>query len=375
MTEQLAALEIETPSWGYGDSGTRFATFQQAGRPRDVFERVDDAAEVQRLTGTAPAVALHFPWDAVEDLSTLRRHIAERGLRVGAVNSNLFQDPDYKLGSITHPDEAVRRKATDHLLECVEIARELGSTAQSLWFADGTNYPGQDDLVARRTRMLDALAELYAALPGEQELLLEYKPFEPAFYATDLADWGSALLACQKLGDRARVLVDLGHHLHGTNIEQIVALLRAEDRLGGFHFNNRKYADDDLIVGSVNPFELFLIFFELGGRLPRLTIDQAHNVEAKVEAMVLSVVNLQEAHAKAQLVDREALAAAQAEGDVMRGHELLLDAYKTDVRSQCAAFRASLGGAEDPLAEARAYTERIVAERGATVSVAGGWGR
>jgi L-rhamnose isomerase / sugar isomerase len=375
VTEQLAALEIETPSWGYGDSGTRFATFQQAGRPRDVFERIDDAAEVQRLTGTAPAVALHFPWDAVEDLSALRRHIEERGLRVGAVNPNLFQDPDYKLGSITHPDEAVRRKATDHLLECVEIARELGSTAQSLWFADGTNYPGQDDLVARRARMLDALAELYAALPGEQELLLEYKPFEPAFYATDLADWGSALLACQKLGDRARVLVDLGHHLHGTNIEQIVALLRAEDRLGGFHFNNRKYADDDLIVGSVNPFELFLIFFELGDRLPRLTIDQAHNVEAKVEAMVLSVVNLQEAHAKAQLVDREALAVAQAEGDVMRGHELLLDAYKTDVRSQCAALRASLGGAEDPLAEARAYTERIVAERGATVSVAGGWGR
>ena len=371
-------LEIETPSWGYGDSGTRFATFQQPGRPRDVFERIDDAGEVHRLTGTAPAVALHFPWDQVDDLAALRAHAEARGLRIGAVNPNLFQDPDYKLGSITHPDAGVRRKATDHLLECVAIARELGSTAQSLWFADGTNYPGQDDLVARRERMLECLAELYSAMPEEQELLLEYKPFEPAFYATDLADWGSSLLTCLKLGERAKVLVDLGHHLHGTNIEQIVAVLAAEGRLGGFHFNNRKYADDDLIVGSVNPFELFLIFFELGTRpLPRLTIDQAHNVEAKVEAMVLSVVNLQEAYAKALLVDREALSAAQAEGDVLRAHEILLEAYKSDVRPRCAAMRAELGAAEDPIAELRAsgYVERIAAERGTTASVAGGWGR
>ncbi len=378
MTEHLATLEIETPSWGYGDSGTRFATFQQAGRPRDVGERVDDAGEVHRLTGTAGAVALHFPWDSVDDLAALRRQIEERGLRVGAVNPNLFQDPDYKLGSIAHPDETVRRKATDHLLECVEIARELGSTAQSLWFADGTNYPGQDDLVARRQRLIACLGEVYAALPAEQELLLEYKPFEPAFYATDLPDWGASLVTCLKLGDRAKVLVDLGHHLHGTNIEQIVATLRAEGRLGGFHFNNRKYADDDLIVGSVNPFELFLIFFELGDQRAggiRFTIDQAHNVEAKVEAMVLSVMNLQEAYVKASLVDREALAAAQAEGDVLRGHELLLDAYKTDVRPQCAALRESLGAAADPIAEVRAYTERIIAERATTVSVAGGWGR
>jgi len=374
----LAALEIETPSWGYGDSGTRFATFQQPGRPRDVFERIDDAAEVHRLTGTAPAVALHFPWDHVEDLAALKSHAADRGLRIGAVNPNLFQDPDYKLGSITHPDAAVRRKATDHLLECVEIARKLGSTAQSLWLADGTNYPGQDDLVARRARMLESLSELYAALPAEQELLLEYKPFEPAFYATDVPDWGSSLLTCLKLGDRAKVLVDLGHHLHGTNIEQIVAVLGAEGRLGGFHFNNRKYADDDLIVGSVNPFELFLIFFQLGTwSLPRLTIDQAHNIEAKVEAMVLSVVNLQEAYGKSLLVDRDALAAAQADGDVLRAHDLLLDAYRKDVRPELARARASLGAAEDPVAELRAsrYLERIAAERGSTVSVAGGWGR
>jgi L-rhamnose isomerase / sugar isomerase len=373
----LASLAIETPSWGYGDSGTRFATFRQPGFPRTVFERLDDAAEVHRLTGTAPAVALHFPWDRVDDLGALRRHAADRGLRIGAVNPNLFQDPDYKLGSITHPDAAVRRKAVEHLLECVEIAAELGSTAQSLWFADGTNYPGQDDLTARRRRLVACLQEVYAALPADQELLLEYKLFEPAFYATDLADWGSSLLACQKLGERARVLVDLGHHAQGVNVEQIVAILADEGRLGGFHFNNRKYADDDLIVGSVNPFELFLIFVELGGRpLPRLTIDQAHNVEAKVEAMVLSVVNLQEAYAKALLVDRDALAAAQAAGDMLGGHELLLDAYRTDVRPLCARVRGALGAAEDPVAALResGYAERIAAAREATATLAGGWG-
>jgi L-rhamnose isomerase/sugar isomerase len=375
----LGALVIETPSWGYGDSGTRFATFQQPGRPRDVFERLDDAAEVNRLTGSASAVALHFPWDHVDDLGALRRHAEELGLRIGAVNANLFQDPDYKLGSVTHPDEAIRRKAIDHLLDCVAIASELGSTAQSLWLADGTNYPGQDDLTARRRRLVASLREVYAALPEEQELLVEYKLFEPAFYATDLADWGSALLVCQKLGERARVLVDLGHHAQGTNVEQIVALLAEEDRLGGFHFNNRKYADDDLIVGSVNPFELFLIFCELAGgqELPRLTIDQAHNVEAKVEAMVLSVVNLQEAFTKALLVDRAALAAAQQRGDVLGGHETLLDAYRTDVRPLCAKVRAERGAAADPVAAHRAsgYADRAAAERGATAGVAGGWGR
>jgi L-rhamnose isomerase / sugar isomerase len=376
----LADLKIETPSWGYGDSGTRFATFQQPGRPRDVYERVDDAAEVHRLTGTAPAVALHFPWDAVDDYGALRDHIQGAGLTVGAVNPNLFQDPDYKLGSVAHPDERVRAKAVEHLLECVDIASALGSSAQSLWFADGTNYPGQDDLRARRARLFDCLGEVYAALPTEQEMLVEYKLFEPAFYATDLADWGSALLVCQKLGDRARVLVDFGHHAQGTNVEQIVAILAGEDRLGGFHFNNRKYADDDLIVGSVNPFELFLIFCELtaGGRpLPRLTIDQSHNVEAKVEAMVLSVVNIQEAYAKALLVDREALDRAQQEGDVLGGHETVLDAYRADVRPLCAKVRAGLGAAEDPVAALResGYADKRAAERGGSESVAGGWGR
>ena len=376
----LSAFDVETPSWGYGDSGTRFATFSQPGRPRDVFERLQDAGEVHRLTGTASAVALHFPWDHVDDLAALRAHAESLGLHIGAVNPNLFQDSDYKLGSVTHPDERVREKAVGHLLECVQVAIELGSTAQSVWLADGTNYPGQDDLIARRHRMLDCLARVHEALPREQEMLIEYKLFEPAFYATDLADWGSALVVCHKLGDQAKVLVDLGHHAQGVNIEQIVAILDAEGRLGGFHFNNRKYADDDLIVGSVNPFELFLIFVELtapGRAMPRLTIDQSHNIEAKVEAMTLSVVNLQEAYAKALLVDRAGLAQAQREGDVLGAHEVLLDAYRTDVRPLCAKVRGGRGAAEDPVQALResGYAERMIAERGSAETVAGGWGR
>ena len=370
---RLRELVVETPSWGYGDSGTRFATFPQTGRPRDVFERIDDAAEVHRLTGSAGAVALHFPWDATDDLDALRDHVEASGLRVGAVNPNLFQDPDYKLGSVTNPDARVREKAVAHLLECQRIGAALGSTAQSLWLADGTNYPGQDDLRERRERLLDALSIVYAELPGDQTLLIEYKLFEPAFYATDLADWGSSLLICQALGERAQVLVDLGHHAQGVNIEQIVVLLGEQGRLGGFHFNNRKYADDDLIVGSVNPFELFLIFFELAGdELPRLTIDQSHNVEAKVEAMVLSVVNLKEAYAKALLVDRDALRAAQQAGDVLGAHEALLDAYRTDVRELCARARVSMGAAEDPVAELRAsgHAERAASERATPQEIA-----
>jgi L-rhamnose isomerase/sugar isomerase len=368
IERSLASLAVETPSWGYGDSGTRFGVFPQPGRPRDVFEKLEDAAEVHRLTGSAPSVALHFPWDQVEDFAALRDRLRELGLRVGAVNPNLFGDQDYRLGSLCNPDEGIRRKALDHLFECVRIATALGSTAQSLWLADGTNYPGQDDLRARRERLQGALSELYAALPPEQELLIEYKLFEPAFYATDIADWGSALLLCQRLGDRARVLVDLGHHAQGVNVEQIVSILAAERRLGGFHFNSRKYADDDLIVGSVNPFELFLIFVELvqdRQRLPRLTIDQSHNVEPKVEAMVLSVVNLQDAYAKALLVDRRALGERQLDGDVLGGHELLLEAYAQDVRPLCAKVRAEAGAAADPVAELRAmgYAARAAATR------------
>jgi L-rhamnose isomerase / sugar isomerase len=367
----LSEFNVETPSWGYGDSGTRFGVFPQAARPRNVNERIEDAAEVNRLTGSASAVALHFPWDAVDDYDALRRHIESSGLSVGAVNPNLFQDPDYKLGSVTNPDPRVRAKAVAHLLECLEIAAALGSSSQSLWFADGTNYPGQDDLRARRERMLACLAEVYAKLPAGQEMLVEYKFFEPAFYATDIADWGSALLICQHLGERANVLIDLGHHAQGVNIEQIVAFLTEAGRLGGFHFNNRKYADDDLIVGSVNPLELFLIFTELvrgpADPLPRLTIDQSHNVEAKVAAMIMSVTNLQEAYAKALLVDRDGLAVAQRQGDVITGHAILQEAFATDVRPLCAEVRERGGAAADPLAELKrsGYVELAAATRNA----------
>jgi L-rhamnose isomerase / sugar isomerase len=368
IESKLAAFELETPSWGFGDSGTRFGVFPQPARPRNVFERIADAAEVNRLTGAAPAVALHFPWDAVDEPSEISDCLAEHGLRVGAINPNLFQDPDYKLGSLTNPDAAIREKAIDHFLDCIEIGTRLGATAQSMWLADGTNYAGQDSLRARRERLLSSLQRIYAATPESQELLVEYKFFEPAFYATDIADWGSAILLCQQLGERARVLVDLGHHAQGVNVEQIVSIIDETGRLGGFHFNNRKYADDDLIVGSVNPLELFLIFAELSagsGQLPRLTIDQSHNVEEKVEAMVLSVVNLQDAYAKSLLIDASALSEAQQRGDVLQGHQILMDAYNTDVRPLCAKVRAERGFSADPIGELRAsgYVNRAAAER------------
>lgn len=375
----LRMLLVECPTWGFGDSGTRFATFQQVGRPNDVHERLADAAEVRRLTGSARAVALHFPWDTSDDLVGLRAYIEELGLEVGAVNPNLFQDPDYRLGSVTNADARIRAKAIDHLLECVAIARELGSTAQSLWLADGTSYAGQDDFAMRRHRLVESLRQLYEALPPEQELLIEYKPFEPAFYATDIADWGAALLLCQQLGERARVLVDLGHHLQGANVEQIVSALIGQRRLGGFHFNNRKYADDDLVVGSTNPLELFLVFCELvsaPGPLPRLTIDQSHNIEPKIEAMVLSVMNIQEAYVKALLVDRVALAESQEAGDVLAGHRIVFDAFSTDVRPLCAKVRAEMGAAEDPVGELRdtAYVDRAAERRGTSDAITAGWG-
>ena len=379
VEDRLRSQRIETPSWGYGNSGTRFKVFPQPGVPRDPFEKISDAAEVHRLTGVCPSVAIHIPWDRVDDYAQLKEHASSVGVRIGAVNPNLFQEEDYGLGSVCHPDPAVRRKATDHLIECAEIGRQVGSDVLSLWFADGTNYAGQDAFRERRARMRECLAEAYGAMPDNMRMLLEYKPFEPAFYHTDLPDWGAALTMCQKLGERAEVLVDLGHHLQGTNIEHIVALLLDEGRLGGFHFNNRKYADDDLIVGSVNPFELFLIYTELveaeesGARIDYM-IDQAHNIEPKLEAMILSVTNLQEAYAKALLVDREALREAQRAGDVLGGHRVLLDAYSTDVRPLCAKVREDLGGSAEPVAAFRTsgYLERVMEER--KEGAQAGWG-
>jgi len=380
VRERLRAQRLETPSWGYGDTGTRFAVFPQRGVPRDPFEKMADAAEVHRLTGVCPSVAVHIPWDRVDDFGELREHAESLGVRIGAVNPNLFQEPEYKLGSVCHPDPAVRRRATDHLLECVGVAGEVGSDVLSLWFADGTNYAGQDSFVERRHRMIDCLGEVYAAMPEDMRLLLEYKPYEPAFYHTDLADWGAALTVCQRLGERAEVLVDLGHHAKEVNIEYVVALLLDEGRLGGFHFNNRKYGDDDLIVGSVNPFELFLIYVELVEAEERAAtridymIDQTHNIEPKMEAMILSVMNLQGAYAKALLVDRAALAEARRAGDVLGAHRLLLDAYATDVRPLCARVREDLGAAADPIAAFKesGYAGKVAEERGEGAGA--GWG-
>ena len=377
---RMCAQRLETPSWGYGDTGTRFAVFAQKGVPRDPFEKVADAAQVHRLTGVCPSVAVHIPWDRVDDYSALKDHAESLGVSIGAVNPNLFQEPDYKLGSVCHPVPAVRRKATDHLLECVEVAEEVGSDVLSLWFADGTNYAGQDSFVERRHRMIECLEEVYSAMPESMRMLLEYKPYEPAFYHTDLADWGAALTVCQRLGERAQVLVDLGHHAKEVNIEYVVALLLDEGRLGGFHFNNRKYGDDDLIVGSVNPFELFLIYVELveaeeraGTRIDYM-IDQTHNIEPKIEAMILSVTNLQEAYAKALLVDRAALVEARRAGDVLGAHRLLLDAYATDVRPLCARVREDLGAAADPIAAFKesGYAGKVAEERGEGAGA--GWG-
>lgn len=372
VEERLRAQRLETPSWGYGDTGTRFAVFPQRGVPRDPFEKFSDAAQVHKLTGVCPSVAIHIPWDEVDDYGELRGHAESLGLRIGAVNPNLFQEPEYKLGSVCNPDPAVRRKATDHLLECVGLAKETGSDVLSLWFADGTNYAGQDSFVERRHRMAECLEEVYVAMPEGMRMLLEYKPYEPAFYHTDLADWGAALTVAQRLGERAQVLVDLGHHAKEVNIEYVVALLLDEGRLGGFHFNNRKYADDDLIVGSVNPFELFLIYVELVEAEERSStridymIDQTHNIEPKMEAMLLSVMNLQEAYAKALLVDRASLAEARHSGDVLGAHRILLHAYATDVRPLCAKVRESLGGAADPVSAFKecGYAEKVAEERG-----------
>jgi L-rhamnose isomerase / sugar isomerase len=369
VEERLRSQRVETPSWGYGNSGTRFKVFAQQGVPRDPFEKLADAAEVHRHTGVCPSVAIHIPWDRVDDYGELEEYADSLGMKIGAVNPNLFQEEDYKLGSVCNPDAGVRRKATDHLIECVEVAGEVGSDILSLWFADGTNYAGQDSFIERRHRMQECLSEAYGAMPENMRMLLEYKFFEPAFYHTDLADWGTALTMCQKLGDRAQVLVDLGHHAQGVNVEHIVALLLDEGRLGGFHFNNRKYADDDLIVGSVNPFELFLIYAELveAEETTRIDymIDQAHNIEPKIEAMILSVTNLQDAYAKAILVDRMKLEEARRSGDVLLAHRLLLDAYNTDVRPLCARAREELGGAADPVLAFRqsGYAERMAEER------------
>ncbi|MFI8287855.1 L-rhamnose isomerase [Streptomyces sp. NPDC085614] len=368
----LAGQRVETPSWGYGNSGTRFKVFPQQGVPRTPFEKLDDAGKVHEFTGVTPKVSLHIPWDRVDDYGALAKHAKERGLQLGAINANVFQDDDYKLGSVCHPDASVRRKAVQHLLECVDIMDATGSTDLKLWFADGTNYPGQDDIRGRQDRLAEALAAVYERLGDDQRILLEYKFFEPAFYTTDIPDWGTAYAHCLKLGDKAQVVVDTGHHAPGTNIEFIVALLLNEGRLGGFDFNSRFYADDDLMVGSADPFQLFRIMHEVSqnGGLDTsanvaFMLDQCHNIEAKIPAVIRSVMNVQEATAKALLVDRNALTAAQRAGDVLAANAVLMDAYSTDVRPLLREVREEQGLNPDPVAAyaASGWQEQIAAER------------
>ncbi|HOT92153.1 MAG TPA: L-rhamnose isomerase [Anaerolineae bacterium] len=378
---RLKAQKIETPSWGYANSGTRFKAFAWPGAAVTTREKLDDAAMVHKMTGIAPSVALHIPWDRPEDndYTAMREYAEAQGIKLGAINPNVFQDDAYRLGSFGNPDPGIREMALDHILECCEIMTKTGSRDLSLWFADGTNYAGQDSLRGRKRRFEEGLRQVYAHLPAGGRMLIEYKLFEPAFYNTDIPDWGTSYAFSLKLGEQAQVLVDLGHHAQGVNIEQIVAFLLDEGKLGGFHFNNRKYADDDLIVGTVNPYELFLIYneladAELGASEPAHTtavnvaymIDQSHAIEGKLAPMIYSVLNCQEAYAKALLVPRQQLAAAQAEGDVLGAHRILTEAFRYDVRPLLAVVREEMGVPVDPLAAYRAsgYEEKIRKERG-----------
>jgi L-rhamnose isomerase / sugar isomerase len=401
VKDALKNHQIELPSWAFGNSGTRFKVFGQPGVPRNPYEKADDAAQVHKYTGVAPIMAVHIPWDKVDDYAALSAHAREAGIRIGAVNANVFQDDDYKLGSLCNPDPKSRKKALAHLLECVDIMDATGSGDLKLWFADGTNYPGQDDIAARQDRLADALAAVYERLGDGQRMLLEYKLFEPSFYTTDVPDWGTALLHCQALGDKAQVVVDTGHHAPGVNIEFIVALLLKAGKLGGFDFNSRFYADDDLMVGAADPFQLFRIMHEVvkaaalykgqpkditariapppaGGQASgpgiAFMLDQCHNIEPKIPAQIRSVMNVQEAVAKSLLVDAEALRAAQLDGDVLGANAVLMDAYNTDVRPLLAELRAELGLAPDPVKAylASGYGEKIVAER--VGGTAAGWG-
>src|SRR5919112_2566425 len=372
ITALLADQAIELPSWAFGNSGTRFRVFGTPGTPRTVQEKIADAAKVHELTGLAPTVALHIPWDQVDDYAALRRHAEGLGVALGTINSNTFQDDVYKFGSLTHVDEAVRRKAIDHHLECIEIMTLTGSRDLKIWLADGTNYAGQGDLRGRQERLAESLATIYDRIGPEQRLVLEYKFFEPAFYHTDVPDWGTAYAQVSALGERAVVCLDTGHHAPGTNVEFIVAQLLRLGKLGSFDFNSRFYGDDDLIVGAADPFQLFRIMYEVvrgGGYGPdsdvALMLDQCHNIEKKIPGQIRSVLNVQEMLARALLLDIDALAAARDDGDVLLANQILMDAFYTDVRRDLADWRESRGLPGDPMRAylASGYQEQIEADR------------
>lgn len=372
VLESLGDQFLELPSWAFANSGTRFRVFPQPGVPRDPFEKVADAAKVNEVTGQAPIISLHIPWDIVDDFSALRRHAEDHGMALGTINTNTFQDDAFKLGSLTHSDPKIRRKALDHHFLCIDIMGQTGSRDLKIWLADGTNYPGQDDMRARQDRLADSLAKIYQRLGEDQRMVLEYKFFEPAFYHTDVPDWGTAYAHVTALGERALVCLDTGHHAPGTNIEFIVAQLLRLGKLGAFDFNSRFYADDDLIVGAADPFQLFRILVEVirGGGFGSTSgvsfmLDQCHNIEKKIPGQIRSVLNVQEMTARALLLDRDALSAAQAAGDVLAANDILMDAFYTDVRPALAEWRASRGLPDDPMAAyaASGYQERIEAER------------
>lgn len=380
IRDRLALQAIELPSWAFGNSGTRFRVFGTPGTARDPFEKISDAAQVHKHTGLAPTVALHIPWDRVDSYADLRKHAEDNGVELGTVNSNTFQDDDYKFGSVTHTDDRIRQKAIDHHFECIDVMNETGSRDLKIWLADGTNYPGQDSMRARQDRLADSLQKIYERIGEGQRLVLEYKFFEPAFYHTDVPDWGTSYVQTAALGDRAVVCLDTGHHAPGTNIEFIVMQLLRLGKLGSFDFNSRFYADDDLIVGAADPFQLFRIIFEViqggGYANPEVAfmLDQCHNLEAKIPGQIRSVLNVQEATAKALLVDAEALAGAQAANDVLAANTVFMDAFNTDVRADLAAWRESRGLPADPMAayKASGYQEKIEADR--VGGIQAGWG-
>ncbi|MEL1251082.1 TIM barrel protein [Aurantiacibacter gilvus] len=386
VTDKAKGWAVAVPSWGAGRGGTRFAKFPLAGEPTNIHEKLEDCAVINQLGRTTPGVSPHLPWDCVDDYSALREEAEGYGLHFDAVNSNTFQDQPgqaqtYAAGSLSSTVEATRKQAVEHNIDCIEIGKQIGSQRLTVWVGDGTNLPGQQDLGRSLDRYLDAAADVYAALPEDWLMMLEHKMFEPAFYSSVISDWGSSLMAAQELGDKCKCLVDLGHHAPNVNIEQIVARLHRAGKLGGFHFNDSKYGDDDLDSGSINPHQLFLVFNELaeaeadprGGFDPAYMIDQSHNVTDPIESMLSSAEAIAGCYVRSQLVDREALRAAQEANDVMLAFRTLRQAYETDVGPILAKARAEQGGAIDWLGTYRAsqYRERKAQERKAVGQGAG----
>lgn len=378
LVQKVMAFGVAIPTWGVGTGGTRFARFPGPGEPRNVFEKIDDCAVIQRLARATPAISPHIPWDKVDDYAALREQAASHGLAFDAVNSNTFQDQpgqelSYKFGSLSHTDAGVRAQAIAHNVECIEIGRNLGSKALTVWIADGSNFAGQSNLTKALDRYIDAMREIVAALPADWRVFIEHKLYEPAFYSTVISDWGTSFAVAQELGPKAHCLVDLGHHAPNVNIEQIVARLVRFNKLAGFHFNDSKYGDDDLDTSSVEPFRLFLVFNELidaerrkaEGFAPAYMIDQSHNVTDPIESLMQSAIELQRAYAQALIVDRAALDAAQEANDALGAHLELKRAFTTDVSPLLAVARMRAGGAIAPIAAYRAssYRARKARER------------